>query len=212
MELFQDDLVKMNREKKKTDLFNAEDFKLIHSFLEDDIQAFNRLVLKYKDRIFNLCYRFLGDYDEADDAAQESFVKVYRNLKKFKFESSFFTWLYRITVNTCKNKMSSLNYRINQQMIRLDKPRTSNNGVYPVEIENHTHSPDRLFERKEKQQLIQKAVNSLPGKQQRLVVLRDIEGLSYEEIVEITGYKLGTVKSKLSRARQLLRKKLKEVI
>ena len=190
---------------------DQEDKKLINAFLEEDRTAFDKLILKYKDKVFNLCYRFMGDYDEADDAAQETFVKVYRNLKKFRFESSFSTWIYRIAVNTCKNKMSSLNYRINQQMIRLDKPKTSSNGVYPMEIEDHTHSPERLVERKEKQQLIQKAINSLPGKHRRLVVLRDIEGLSYEEIVGITGNKLGTVKSKLARARELLRKKLKGV-
>ena len=189
-----------------------EDKKLINAFLEEDMTGFDKLILKYKDKIFNLCYRFMNDYDEADDAAQETFVKVYRNLKKFRFESSFSTWIYRIAVNTCKNKMSSLNYRINQQMIRLDKPKTSNNGVYPMEIEDYTHSPERLVERKEKQHIIQKAINSLPVKHRRLVVLRDIEGLSYEEIVEITGNKLGTVKSKLARARELLRKKLKGVI
>jgi len=201
----------MNEKKNRSEISDTEDFKLIRAFLDDDKKAFDALVIKYKDRVFNLCYRFLGNYDEADDAAQETFVKVFKGLDKFQFKSSFFTWMYRIAMNTCKNKTVSMKYRFHKHMIPLDKPRTMDHEAAPIEIEDNKHSPEKMLERKEREYFIYKAINSLPGKQKRLIVLRDIEGLPYEEIVEITGYKLGTVKSKLARARESLRAKLKGV-
>ena len=86
---------------------NDEDALLVRAFNSGEKPAFDKLVLKYKDKVFNICYRFLNDYEEANDCAQETFVKIYRSLKNFRFESSFSTWLYRIAVNTCKNKITS---------------------------------------------------------------------------------------------------------
>ncbi|MDD5270806.1 MAG: sigma-70 family RNA polymerase sigma factor, partial [Candidatus Omnitrophica bacterium] len=81
---------------------------------------FDELVLEHKDKVFNLCYRFLGNYEEVDDCAQETFVKVYRSLKGFRRESSVSTWIYRIAVNTCKNRVASAQYRRSRNMVRLD--------------------------------------------------------------------------------------------
>ena len=202
----------MNREKNRSNRSEQEDQRLIRAFLNDDMASFDKLVLKYKDLIFNLCYRFLNNYEEADDCAQDTFVKVYRGLSSFRFESSFSTWVYRIAVNTCKNKTASMKYRIDRAMIRLDKPKEFDNGVYPMEVEDDTHSPEKLVEKKEQSRIIQRAIDTLPHKQKKVIVLRDIEGLAYEQIVEITGHKLGTVKSKLARAREMLRNKLEGVI
>ncbi len=189
-----------------------DDTALIQAFQADEEEAFDKLVIKHKNRVFNLCYRFVGSYEEADDCAQETFVKVYRSLKKFKFKSAFSTWLYAITVNTCKNKLSSLEYRYKKKMVRLDGPKGGEDGVYRVEVQDESMSPRVEIERKEKKGLIQKAIDSLPEQQKVVVVLRDIEGLSYEEIAGATGFKPGTVKSKLARARQQLREKLKGLI
>ncbi|MCK5305730.1 MAG: sigma-70 family RNA polymerase sigma factor [Candidatus Omnitrophica bacterium] len=189
-----------------------DDTALIQAFQADEEEAFDKLVIKHKNRVFNLCYRFVGSYEEADDCAQETFVKVYRSLKKFKFKSAFSTWLYAITVNTCKNKLSSLEYRYKKKMVRLDGPKGGEDGVYRVEVQDESMSPRVEIERKEKKGLIQKAIDSLPEQQKVVVVLRDIEGLSYEEIAEVAGFKPGTVKSKLARARQQLREKLKGLI
>jgi RNA polymerase sigma-70 factor (ECF subfamily) len=175
----------------------------------EDRFAFDRLVAKYQDKIFNLCFRFMGNYHDANDCAQDAFVKAYRSLKKFKFQSAFSTWLYRIAVNTCKNKLDSLPYRFGKVMVRLQR---DNADDPPIEIKDESRSPEVEFERAERSKHIQKAINALPGDQTSVVVLRDVEGLSYDEISEITGYNLGTVKSKLFRAREELRKKLKGLV
>lgn len=202
----------MNEDISKAGASQQEDAGLVKAFQSGDKTVFDKIVLKYKDKVFNLCYRFLGDHAEADDCAQESFVKVYCSLQGFRLESTFSTWLYRLTVNTCKNKLGSLEYRYRKKMVRLNNPKETEEGTNPVEIRDESLSPIIEIERKEKEMLIQKAIDSLPEEQKTVVVLRDIEGLSYEEIVKITGYKLGTLKSKLARARSELRKKLRGVI
>ena len=187
------------------------DAGLVRSFQAGNKAAFDKLVLKHKDRIFNLCIRFLGDYQEANDSAQEVFVKAYRSLKGFRFESAFGTWLYRIAVNTCKNKVKSLDYRYAKRMVYLDNPGAVQDG-YGLEISDETQSPLAELEKKERMELIQRAIESLPPEQKMVVILRDIQGLPYDDIADITGYGLGTVKSRLSRARLELRRKLMKVI
>ena len=91
--------------------------------MDEESVNFDELVLKHKDKVFNLCYRFMGDHGEADDCAQETFVKVYRSLKDFRAESSVSTWIYRIAVNTCKNRLKSAQYRGSRNMVRLDEPK-----------------------------------------------------------------------------------------
>jgi RNA polymerase sigma-70 factor (ECF subfamily) len=187
-----------------------ESIQLVKAFLEDDKDSFDQLILLRKRMVFNLCYRFLGNYEDADDCAQEVFLKVYRSLKTFRFESNFSTWLYRIAVNTCKNRLNSLDYRLRfkKMKIRNNKP-SEEDSLNSVDVGDETYSPDLSLKRKEISQLIQEAVNELPTPQKMVVVLRDMEGRSYEEIVQVTGMKLGTVKSKLSRARQELRERLR---
>ncbi len=194
------------------DIWSQEDKALVKAFQAEGSAAFDKLVLRYKDKVFNLCYRLLGDYEEANDCAQETFVKVFCSLKNFRFESTFSTWLYRITVNICKNKLKSLEYRYRKKMVWLDKPKETKDNNCLIQIGDGSPSPLIELERKEKEMLIQKAINSLPEEQKTIVVLRDIEGLSYEEVAKITGYKLGTMKSKLARARQQLRKRLRGLI
>ena len=189
-----------------------EDEMLVTDFLTDKSGAFDRLVLKYRDMVFNSCYRMLGDYDDANDCAQDIFIKVFKNLKSFKFNSSFSTWLYRIVTNSCKNRLASLDYRMKQKKIRIDGPDNPGDGTNKIEISNGSFSPEAVYEKKETFKIIQDAINTLPGNQKVLVLLRDIEGRSYSDISDITGLKLGTVKSKLARARNTLKDKLKGVI
>jgi len=187
-----------------------ESIQLVNAFLEGDKNAFDELVLLQKRMVFNLCYRFLGNFEDANDCAQDVFLKVYRSLKGFRFESNFTTWLYRITVNTCKNKLSSLDYRLRFRKMRInDNSPREESAMHSIEIGDESYTPDSSLRRKEITQLIQEAVSQLPTAQKMVVVLRDMEGRSYEEIVEMTGFKLGTVKSKLSRARQELRERLR---
>ena len=189
-----------------------DDYTLIRAFQNGEKAAFDALVLRYKDRVFNLCIRFLGDYHEAEDTAQDVFVKAYNSLKRFRFESSFFTWLYRIAVNSCKNKVKSLEYRFRKTDARIDLSDEILKGFEMGHIADRPGSPASEFENKEVMKMLQKAIDSLPSDQRSVVILRDIQGLSYEEITDITGFKLGTLKSRLSRARSNLREKLGDIL
>jgi RNA polymerase sigma-70 factor (ECF subfamily) len=188
------------------------DQDLVRAFQAGDKAAFDKLVIKHKDRIFSLCYWFLGDKQEANDSAQETFIKAYQSLRKFRFESAFFTWLYRIAANTCKNRLKSLDYRQKKRMVYVDNPGETEDKKPITEIHDELCSPMKELEKKERMLLIQNAISSLPVDQRTVVVLRDIEGLSYEEVSNLTGLNLGTVKSKLSRARLQLRNKLRGMI
>lgn len=207
----------MNKSNSETAGPENKDFSLIQDCIKNDREAFNRLVLKYKDMVFSLCFRLIGDYDEANDCAQDVFIKVYENISSFKFRSAFSTWLYRIAVNICKNYLSSSKFRLRKRMISLnginnksntsEKPKTA-----VIDVPDNSSNPEKIYEKKEKEEIIQNAINSMAQKEKILVVLRDIEGKSYEEIVDITGIKIGTVKSRLARARQELRDMLRGLI
>ena len=183
---------------------------LVKQVLAGDDRAFDKLVLTHQRFVFNLCYRLVGDYDDADDCTQEVFIKVARSLKGFKFKSSFKTWLYRVAANTCKTRLNSLEYRLRQRKTRLDM--TDEENKTAPEIADDKQSPEDAIRNKEIGRLIQAAVNKLPAEQKMIVVLRDMEGRTYEEIMAIMGCKMGTVKSKLSRARHQLRELLEGTI
>jgi RNA polymerase sigma-70 factor, ECF subfamily len=189
-----------------------EEFSWVRAFLNNDRSAFDNLVHRYQNKVFNLCYRMLGEYEEARDCAQETFVQAYRALKDFRFEASLSTWLLAIAVNICRNRLKSLEHRYRQRMLRLDSSPEDTEGSGGIEIEDP--KPDALAQltKKEQDRLLQQAIDELPHDAKIVTVLRDIEGLSYEEIVRITGYNPGTVKSKLARAREQLRRKLKGLI
>lgn len=201
----------MNNRIKKPDESSRKDTVLIRAVQAGDMAAFDELVLKHKDRLFNLIYWFLGDHHEADDCAQETFIKVFKSIETFRFESAFSTWLYRIAVNTCKNRIRSSAYRWKKKTVSLETSTGSTNGNPSSEIVNGSPTPIMALDKKEKMMRIQKAINSLPEDQNKVVVLRDIQGLSYQDISDITGLNLGTVKSRLARGRLELKRKLKPI-
>lgn len=197
----------MNRNESNPNLL--DDSVLIRRFLENDMASFERLVVKYQDMIFNLCFRMLQDYDEANDSAQETFIKAYCKLKNFRFESNFSTWLYRIAVNTCRNRMTSAFKKVQQRSIPIGTSSSSDRNH--IDIEDLSNDPGSLYEKRELERMIHEAIVSLPKSLRVLTVLRDMEGKSYEEISMITGVTIGTVKSRLARARHILRERLKEL-
>jgi RNA polymerase sigma-70 factor (ECF subfamily) len=201
----------MDEGSKRPAAFAGQDALLIKAFQGGDRAAFDKLVLRHRDKLFNLCYSFLGDYEDANDSSQEAFIKAYQGLKKFRLESSFSTWLYRIAVNTCTNKVKSLAYRQKKMTSSLDNP-GGMDGNRSLDIRDEDPTPLMELEEKERQDLIRRAIDQLPPEHKAVVALRDIEGFSYEEIAEITGSNLGTVKSRLSRARIDLRSKLRSVL
>lgn len=202
----------MNNESDSINQAQTDDFALIRAFHKGNNDAFDALVMRYKDRVFNLCLRFLGDSQEAEDTAQDVFVKAFKSLNKFRFESSFYTWLYRIAVNSCKNKVKSLWYRFRKNEAWTDSSEGSPEWSQSEYRSDSYGNPAASLENKELMNALQKAINSLPSDQKSVIILRDIQGLSYEEITDITGFKLGTLKSRLSRARYSLREKLGDMI
>ena len=202
----------MNRQKSDNENGHRIDAALARAAQTGDNSAFDKLVRRHKDRIFNLCYRFLNDYQEAEDASQDVFVKVFVALKRFRFESTFSTWIYRITVNTCTNRLKSGSYRRRKRSTQLPDTEEKAHLAESDELGEKSVTPADQVEKKQRMIIIKDAIESLPVKQKTLVVLRDIEGLSYEEITSITGVKSGTLKSRLARARLNLREKLRDVI
>ena len=182
-----------------------KDAALINAFLAGDKKAFDQLVIRHKDRVFTVCYWFLGDYAEASDNAQETFIKAFRSLKRFRFESSFSTWIYRIAVNTCKNRLKSSQYKKKKKTLSLHDPMGGRESTMLMEIADDCPSPMNELEDKQRRMRIYGAIDTLPPEQKSVVVLRDIQGLSYDEIADITSIGMGTVKSRLARARQTLR-------
>ena len=202
----------MDKDIEKSASLPDPDAAFVRAVQAGDMAAFDRLVIKHKDKLFNMAYWLLGDYQEANDCAQDIFIKVFNSIKKFRFESLFSTWLYRIAINTCKNRLKSSAHRWKKRTVSLENPVGSKSDNHSYELQNGSPSAENKLEEKERFMLIQKAVNALPQEQNRVVVLRDIQGLSYQEIADITGLNLGTVKSRLARARLTLKERLNKRI
>jgi RNA polymerase sigma-70 factor (ECF subfamily) len=160
--------------------------------------------------IFNLCYKIMRDYDDANDCAQDTFVKIYNNLNKFQFKSSFTTWAYRIAVNTCKNSLMTPFTRLKQKTVRLDNP--GSETLHTMQVKDMRSDPQKQFDSDEIRNRIGDALETLSHDLKILVILRDFEGKSYDEISVICKMKIGTVKSKLARARHILRDHLTGVL
>ncbi len=186
------------------------DDTLIRDFLHGEEGAFRKLIEAHMNMVFNLCYRIMGDYDDANDCAQETFVKIYRNIHSFKFKSSFATWAYRIAVNTCRNSLTSSHARFRKRAMSLDQSGISDRN--PLDAPDRRWDPQESLDRDEGGREVRRAVNSLPADLRILVVLRDFEDKPYDEIAILCGMKLGTVKSKLARARRILRGLLQGVL
>lgn len=186
----------------------GEDALLVRAYQGGDRTAFDKLVTKHKNRVFNVCYWYLGDYQEADDIAQETFIKVYRSLGKFRLESAFSTWIFRIAVNSCKNRLTSAAFKQKKRTISFNNPDGQpESGVTDV-FPNGAASPSEQLEKKERMHQIREGIKALSPEQREVITLRDMEGLTYVEVSEVTGISLGTVKSRLARARTELKNKL----
>jgi len=187
------------------------DEALVAKCQKGDRNAFDELVLRYQKKVFNITYRMVGNYTEASDLAQEAFVRAYKSIRKFRGQSSFYTWLYTIASNLCRNRLRYLR-RQRKSVVSLDDPVQTEEGVVSRGVADKSLSPMAILERKEKGEFIQKVINSLDEEHRIVVVLRDIEMLPYDEICRILKVNIGTIKSRLHRARSLLKEKLKDVI
>jgi RNA polymerase sigma-70 factor (ECF subfamily) len=175
-----------------------------------DERAFQELVHDYGDRVFNLVLRMVGSRAEAEDIAQEVFVTVFKSVETFRGESRFSTWLLRIAANHAKNRIKYLARRATSKGGLDDAPESAlaDLDVGKAVMHAHVQSPDALLEAAERGSALERAIAALDEDQRLVVILRDVEELSYEEICEITGLPEGTVKSRLHRARMALKEQI----
>lgn len=177
---------------------------LIERSLNGDLDAYNHLVVEYQNLAYSVAYRLLSDADGAADAVQDSFIKAYRALDSFR-GGSFKSWLMRIVTNTCYDVLRARKRRATESIDDLPVEEE-----YAVQLTDEGESPQDYVERRELNALLEEAIGSLPDDQRTVIVLCDVEGYSYEEIAEITGVAMGTVKSRISRARSKVRDYLTE--
>lgn len=182
---------------------------LVKRAQKNDLAAFEELVRIYQNKVFALCVNLAGNRDDAQDLAQEAFIRAYKALASFRNEADFGTWLHRITVNVWLNHKRK---KSSQQMLSLDEPYQSEDGdSLKREVAAEDGDPLQLLEQKEFSNMVYTALKTLSGEHRAVLVLREIEGYSYDEVAQMLGCTLGTVKSRLSRAREAMRRSLKEM-
>jgi RNA polymerase sigma-70 factor (ECF subfamily) len=178
----------------------ATDQQLVVRVQEGDKRAFDLLVLKYQHKVHAIVGRFIRDTDEVADVVQEAFIKAYRALPKFRGESQFYTWLYRIAVNTAKNYLVSRSRRPPGSDVDIDDAEYYSGSEYLKDL----GTPENQLFRDELESVIVKSIAELPEDLRTAVTLREYEGLSYEEIAEIMECPVGTVRSRIFRARETI--------
>ena len=175
---------------------------LVQRCKRGEIGAFDELVVLYEKKVYNLAYRLSGNREDAYDLAQEAFVRVYNAIRDFRGQSTFSTWLYRVVTNVC---LDQLRGRARHPVTSLDEPLMTEKGELPRQVTNDALDPEEEVERLEVKTAVQKGISALKEECRAIIVLRDIQDLPYEDIAEILNLSLGTVKSRLNRARLALR-------
>jgi RNA polymerase sigma-70 factor (ECF subfamily) len=173
---------------------------LIRQAQDGDVSAYNTLVLHYQDRVYNVAYRIMGEPAAADDATQEAFISAYKALKRFR-GGSFKSWLMRIATNACYDELRRRKRRPQSSLDQIVETHESS----PLLANKEGPSPEDLQQQSELMDAIQRCLDALPDEQRTVAVLRDVEGYDYREIADIMSISLGTVKSRISRARIKLR-------
>ncbi|MFQ5702872.1 MAG: sigma-70 family RNA polymerase sigma factor [Gemmatimonadales bacterium] len=180
-------------------LADYTDSQVVAAYLAGRTQAFTELVVRYQKRLLNFVYRTIGDRERAEDLVQEVFVRVHRHLGRFDQTKKFSTWIYTIASNLAKNELRN---RSRSPLVLFQTIKKNWEADHrPIEFEDVHERPDNVFRKRHLRELVQWAVRQLPEHHRVVFVLRELEGKTYEEIAEITNCNLGTVKSRLNRAR-----------
>ena len=189
----------MSSKKDSREVEAAEDRELVDKAKTGDRRAFGKLVEKYQRRVYSLAFGILRQREDAWDVAQEAFVKAYKKLDRFEGNAAFYTWLYRITYNL---SIDTLREKARRETVDLDEGRKMEEALEADQVP--TEHPDQMAQRKELHRVLQAAMSKLSDKHRAIIVLREVEGLSYEEMAEVLGISKGTVMSRLFHARQNL--------
>lgn len=185
---------------RREQLRAAGDADVVAAFLEGYTPAFDVLVERYQGRLLNFIYRTIGDREKAEDLVQEVFIRVYRHLHRFDASKKFSTWIYTIASNLAKNELRNRS-RNPLVLFQAVRDKFTEDEERPLDFEDTAARPDDQYHKRYLQSAVEDVVATLPSHHREVFVLRELEGKSYEEIAEITGVNLGTVKSRLNRAR-----------
>ena len=180
-------------------LRTLDDSAVVTAFLNGEERAFQELVERYQTRLLNFVYRTIGDREKAEDLVQEVFIRVYRHLHRFDRSKKFSTWIYTIASNLAKNELR--NRSRNPLVLFQTIKKNWQDEDRPLQFEDSQSRPDDMYRKRHLRELVEQSVGQLPEHHRQVFVLRELEGKSYEEIAEITDCNLGTVKSRLNRAR-----------
>ena len=183
---------------------DSVDKQLVERVRRGDKRAFDLLILKYQHKIISIVGRYLGDRNDVQDVSQETFIKAYRAIPNFRGESAFYTWLYRIAINTAKNHLVSKSRRPPNIDIDIDDGEFQDNSA----VLRDNESPQASLATKQMEEVIFRAIENLPSELRVAVTLREFEGLSYEEIARIMDCPVGTVRSRIFRAREAIEQKI----
>lgn len=182
------------------------DIEIVERVLKGDINSFEAIIEKYEKMVYNIAYRIFNNVGDAEDMTQETFIKVYKNLYKCEGKQSIKTWVYTLAYNTCIDEVRK---RKGKNNISLDLDIEGDDNSFSFEVASNEPTPENSLIQKEGLLEIEQAINSLNEINRTLIFLRDVKGISYNEISEITGINMGTVKSRINRARNTLRNILK---
>jgi len=198
------------KEEKK--IITDEDYKFVSLCKKGDVDAFEVLVKKHQKKMLNIAYRMIGSYEEACEIVQDSFVSAYKAIRDFEGRAKFSTWLYTIVMNLSRNRLKQLKTQIYYEQVSIDDPILTDDGNIKAESVSNEPSILEQLEKKEFQQKVQGCINSLDDEFKEVLILRDIQGFSYDEISEMLKIAEGTVKSRLFRSREALKICLRKVI
>jgi RNA polymerase sigma-70 factor (ECF subfamily) len=187
---------------------DRDESELIARCRKGDVRAFDELVRRYERQIYNFAHKMTGNREDAFDVAQDALVRVFHHIDTFRSQSSFSTWLYRIVLNSYLD--SRKRARIREKSISLDQYLSEEEGFGAKQVADQAPAPDETVIEGERNRLLQEAIFSLPDYQRAMIILYHVQHVAYEEIAEILSLPIGTVKSRLNRARAALRKKLEE--
>jgi RNA polymerase sigma-70 factor, ECF subfamily len=179
---------------------SSDDATLIRQTLAGDRSAFGTLVRKYQDRVYNVVYRLVGHVEDARDITQDAFINAYESLRRFQGDAQFYTWLYRIAINAAISKQ-----RKRRETVSLQQGGAASHALPEPIDESHDHQPGDALERQEMEHRIHTALQNVSDEFRAVLVLRDLDGLKYEEIADALDLPIGTVRSRLHRARLELR-------
>ena len=198
--------------KREEQAFIDEDAEIVSFCKKGNVDAFEELVRKHQKKMLNIAFRMIGNYEDACEIVQDAFVSAYKAIRHFEEKARFSTWLYTIVVNLSRNRLNQLKIKNSREAFSMDDPVPTDSSEFAVELASSEPSVLEKLEKRDVQKKVQVCIDSLDNEFKEVIILRDMQGFSYDEISDMLKMPGGTVKSRLFRAREMLRDCLKRVM